>query len=326
MPIETTYPEQQLDEFGEPIPTEEELAQERADQEAARLAKTVAPPPMASPAPQPQMPDPVGAPAPVMPPQQPAAAPVQDPASLPVIDGNITPMPKAQESTSYPVYQPVSPPQSSKQRYPVKQMLNMGMKLNDVMKAVDASMRYQAQLSYQADLAKGMPQTEALAKWAPMLFSGSKGMVPSVVKPMTENQRSLEAHRKALEAQAAKRVVAPPRNMVLEKAIADERAALNKTRAELVKKPATDGTDPRIRDANYHIKKLKELTAQYQQSQPATATGTTPAAAPVVAPPTESASASKGKLTKELAQEFLKQASGDKAKARQLARNAGYEF
>jgi hypothetical protein len=101
-------------------------------------------------------------------------------------------------------------------------------------------------------------------------------------KPMTEYQRTMAAHRKALEDQAARRVVPARRDMVLENAIRDERAALNKVRTDLSKTPATDGTDRRIQEALYHERKLKELTGQYQQSQPSTATAT--AAPPVQAP------------------------------------------
>ena len=42
--------------------------------------------------------------------------------------------------------------------------------------------------------------------------------------------------------------------------------------------------------------------------------------------PVPAAAASKGKLTKDAAKDFLKQAKGDKAKARQMAKDAGYDF
>ena len=40
----------------------------------------------------------------------------------------------------------------------------------------------------------------------------------------------------------------------------------------------------------------------------------------------EPASTEKGKLTREVAQQFLDQAEGDKEKARALAKEAGYSF
>lgn len=192
--IEAPDTEQQLDEFGEPIPTEEELAKQRADQEAERLKTEQALnlaggmtgiesqlpnrlPTQTDPvsAPGPQLHSAYPASAPVMPPPQSSGSPAQDSAGLPLIDGNITPMPKAQESTAYPVYRGVSPPQESQSKYPIKQMLNLGMKPKDIMAVVDAKRRYDSERGYQADIAKGMTQTAAMAKWGPMLFSGSKG-------------------------------------------------------------------------------------------------------------------------------------------------------
>ena len=115
-------------------------------------------------------------------------------------------------------------------------------------------------------------------------------------KPMTEYQRTLAEHRRALEQQAANRVIPVQRDMVLERSIIDERSALNKTRQDLAKTPPTSGTDPRISEALYHAKKLKELTDQSRQSRPATTTATV--APNPVQPPATVAPKSTGKRVK----------------------------
>lgn len=89
--------------------------------------------------------------------------------------------------------------------------------------------------------------------------------------------------------------------------------------------------DAQMKAMRQELDQLRRLVAQYQGRQESefggTATGTPPAGANVAGAGNPGGAPQGGaKLTPELASQFLQQAGGDKNRAREMARQAGYSF
>ena len=181
--------DQQFDEYGQPIPSQEELeAQFGGPAQGPQVA--VAPPPPVMPPPQAMPP---GLQTTVDPSQQgrmymgPALSAPQEAAFMQSAPGTRVAPPRgvvppaASSSGPLPPWMANPAPPSANTMDQLSQ--SWGVPLAQAQSAVESAERMQAQRGYKEDLDKGVPAAEAMAKWGPILFSGSKTAMPRPVQP-----------------------------------------------------------------------------------------------------------------------------------------------
>lgn len=217
--------------------------------------------------------------------------------------------------------------------------------------------RYLADQGYKRDQASGMPAKILNAKWLPVYSALNTSGGPTMQKPMTAYQQNMADHRKFLEEEALKKSRAtelknltPPvaklsqldtaelysgikRFDALEK---EGRTKLNEARGAAATE--TDSNKIEIATVKGRLAADQIRSAQIGRQNllqkfrvppvnPIEGAMVSPAPSPTVeAPAVKAINQSKGALTLDKGKEFLRHANGDKARARQLARDAGYEL
>lgn len=216
-----------------------------------------------------------------------------------------------------------------------------------------AALQLEGQQGLQDDLDSGMTLEEAFPKWAPKLLASHPEAIGREAKALRPNQPPIfmpgtdetgPAHWESEGANGTHITVPPyggdgedPNEVVnyngipfvrnkrtghverLDRTSAPNASAIARTRAGILQHLLQSSADPDERAAL--TKELQGINADLQQM-------TTPAAKGGIAipPPAEAPAAAEKSLSREQALFFLKLAQGDKEKARELAKKAGYTF
>lgn len=120
---------------------------------------------------------------------------------------------------AYPVVPPGAyDPDAVRQNIQMRKMLNsMGnAPMAEAEQAVATAMKFQAIRGYQRDLAAGTPAHQALAKWAPVMFSqpkaGTLGQAASLVRATTPQEKYMDVGGVAYQLEGGKaKALTPPK-------------------------------------------------------------------------------------------------------------------
>lgn len=188
-----------------------------------------------------------------------------------------------------------------------KQELDQATKINQI-KIQDAAQRMSAQKAYQDFVNAGGDPTEGMLKYGMQLGLDSSGFYNLAAKaaaakhPFVPSEMTTAGGTRLVQLSPNRFEVAPTDNKKLDE---PTKLDLQDAYRELdeARKAVVSDTNPKHKEQN----RLNVATALARVHS-------------IVSPN------SKLPLTKELAKQFLAQAKGDKEKARQLARDAGYDF